>query len=129
MLFYKKCIEAFKKQDFIVLISAGYVVDIDKLSYAPDNFIIEQSFPQQQLLDYVDLFITHSGMNSVNEALFHGVPMILLPHHIEQKMVAKSVCELEAEILLDIKKITPDKLCQAANQLLIDSKYKRNAIK
>ena len=129
LLFYKKCIEAFNNQDFVVVISVGKAIDIKELSYAPTNFIIEKSVPQQQLLEHVNIFITHSGMNSVNEALLYGVPMVLLPYHAEQKMIAKMVCKLGAGVQYNIKKITSEQLYLATNQLLTDSKYKINAMK
>lgn len=33
-------------------------------------------------------------MNSVNESLYYGVPMVLFPQHIEQGLVAKRTAEL-----------------------------------
>ncbi len=47
-----------------------------------------------------DVFVTHSGMNSVNESLYYGVPMVLFPQHSEQRMVAKRVVHLGAGIML-----------------------------
>ncbi len=39
-------------------------------------------------------------MNSVNESLYYGVPMVLFPQHSEQRMVAKRVVHLGAGIML-----------------------------
>ncbi len=47
-----------------------------------------------------DVFVTHSGMNSVNESLYYGVPMVLFPQHSEQRMVANRVVHLGAGIML-----------------------------
>ena len=56
----------------------GIEIDLEKFRGLPDNFLVRQYVPQQQLLEHVDLFITHAGMNSVNEAICFGVPMIML---------------------------------------------------
>ena len=93
------------------------------------NLIIRASVPQQRLLEQVDVFITHAGMNSVNEALCCGVPMALLPHQIEQRMIAKRVEKMGAGISLQIKRVTPAKLYGATQQLLSDPKHKQQAVK
>ena len=129
LLFYKKCIEAFTKKEYMVIMSVGHVVDINELSNVPGNFIIRTSVPQQQLLEHVSLFITHAGMNGVNEALCCGVPMLLFPHQIEQKMIAKRVNELGVGIQMDIKKISSTKLYQISDQLITNTEYKNQATK
>jgi len=86
--FYKKCLSSFKNKDFDVIISVGNRTDFDKLGDISPNIYIQKSVNQQHLLKHVDLFITHAGMNIVNEAICNGFPMLLLPHHFEQKLIA-----------------------------------------
>jgi UDP:flavonoid glycosyltransferase YjiC (YdhE family) len=38
---------------------------------------MHRGFPQLKILQHASLFITHDGMNSVNEALYCGTPMLL----------------------------------------------------
>lgn len=127
--FYKKCINAFSNKEYYVVISTGFEIDLTEFGDLPENFIIRQSVPQQKLLEHVDLFITHAGMNSVNEAIYHGVPMLLLPHQIEQKMIAKRVREMGIGIVMNINKLTPEKLYENAKCLISDSNYKKQALK
>jgi len=127
--FYKKCVNAFLNKGFYVVISVGSKIDLNEFGDLPKNFVIRQSVPQQKLLEQVELFITHAGMNSVNEAICYGVPMLLLPHQFEQKMIARRVREMGIGMVMNIKKITPTKLYENAKKVVSDSKYKRQALK
>lgn len=77
--------------------------DIKKLGYIPNNFQVENSVEQVIVLQSTDVFITHCGMNSVNEGLYYGETMVLFPNHSEQRMVAQRVYDLGAGIMLDEK--------------------------
>ena len=45
----------------------------------PKNWKIVRHIPQISLLEKVDVFITHGGVNSVREAAHCGVPMVVIP--------------------------------------------------
>jgi len=127
--FYNTCIKAFTDSEYNVVISIGFEINPDGFSDLPNNFIIRQSVPQQKLLDKVNLFITHAGMNSVNEAICSGVPMLLLPHQIEQKMIAQRVREMGIGNVMKIKKVTPTNLVENVEKLISDPELKNQAIK
>ncbi len=127
--FYKKCIKAFSNKEFYVVISIGFDVDINSLGKIPENFLIQPSVPQQRLLEFVDVFITHAGMNSVNEAICYGVPMLTLPLTFEEKMIAKRVTELEIGLELNMNGISSKKLYESTKKLNSDSTYKDQALK
>jgi len=127
--FYNTCIKALSYSEYIVVISVGFQINPDKLFDLPCNFIIRQSVPQQILLKKVDLFITHAGMNSVNEAICYGVPMFLLPHQFEQKMIARRVEEMGIGRIMNIKKLTPEILYENVRKLIYNPKYKNQALK
>jgi len=126
--FYKICISAFSNTKYYIVISAGFETNMSEFNNLPNNFLIRQSVPQQRLLEHVELFITHAGMNSVNEAICSGVPMLLLPHQFEQEMIAKRVKEMGIGMKMSIKRITPGKLYENANQLISDPKFKKHAL-
>jgi len=54
--------------------------------------------------------------------------MLLLPHQFEQEMIAKRVKEMGIGMKMSIKRITPAKLYENANQLISDPKYKKHAL-
>lgn len=125
--FYHHCIKAFANTDYKVVMSVGEKTEISSLGTIPENFTVKASVDQIAVLQAAHVFITHCGMNSVNESLYFGVPMILFPQHGEQRTVANRVAELGAGIKLKGKK-TKD-LAEAAAKVLANPAYKENAQK
>ena len=46
------------------------------------------------------LFISHSGLNSIHDSLYLGVPLLLVPQQAEQTLNALRVVELGAGLML-----------------------------
>lgn len=63
---------------------------------APKNVLFVPHVRQRAVLAQVDLFVTHGGANSVNEAFAAGVPMLVSPVGGEQMYNARRVCALGA---------------------------------
>lgn len=127
--FYKICLKAFSNAKYYIVISVGFKTNLDEFKNIPENFLIRQSVPQQKLLKHVDLFITHAGMNSVNEAICNGVPMLMLPHHFEQEMIARRVMEMGIGMKMNIINITKEELFKNANHVISESHFKNQALK
>lgn len=92
--FYKRCIDAFCNKNISVVMSVGSKTKLEEFGEIPANFHIYPFVPQLQVLEKADLFITHGGMNSVNEAMYYGVPMVVLPLATDQPTVADRIIEL-----------------------------------
>ena len=125
--FYKNCIKAFENCDVDVVMSVGKDTDIKSLGHIPNNFCVKNSVKQIEVLQNSDVFITHCGMNSVNESLYYKVPMVLFPYHSEQRMVAQRVYDLGAGTMLN--KNTIDNIKNSTLEVLYNNNYKENAIK
>jgi UDP:flavonoid glycosyltransferase YjiC (YdhE family) len=70
-------------ENFILIISLkAQPEDIAKLAVS-DKVFIFSSVPQLELLRYTDVFITHGGINSIKEAIYAEVPMLMYPVHSE----------------------------------------------
>ncbi|MDX2812883.1 glycosyltransferase [Streptomyces sp. PA03-5A] len=78
------------------VVSAGRT-DPVALGPLPSNVLVRPFVPQPEVLARSALFVTHGGMNSVNEALYAGVPMLVVPQGADQPMVARRVQELGAD--------------------------------
>ena len=110
--------------------SVGQFIDIKQFKEIPKNFSIFTYVPQTQLLTDVDIFITHGGLNSTQEGLLSGIPIIVIPQRYDQFDNARRVEQLEAGIFLDKNKITVDVLKNAVNDIVVNrEKYKKGVDK
>lgn len=92
--FFQNCMEAFCNEDVELIISVGQQFNINKLKNIPPNVHVYKSVPQLKVLKMADVFVTHGGMNSVSEALFYGVPMVVIPFVSDQPVNARCVEKL-----------------------------------
>ena len=60
------------------------------------------------MLKNTKLFITHGGMNSANEGLYYGVPLIVIPQSADQPLIAEQVVKIGAGIKLNMQSLTED---------------------
>lgn len=127
--FYENCIKAFDDMDANIIMSVGKDIDINKFKYIPSNFTIRNYVRQLEILEHADVFITHGGMNSTNEGLYYDVPLILIPHFLDQHTVANRVAELGAGVVIEKDKVTPEVLKQSVLTILSDNNFKINSKK
>jgi MGT family glycosyltransferase len=116
--FYKLCFKAFGNTDHTVIMSIGKKAQLSDLGDIPKNFIVKNYVPQTEVLKYTKLFITHGGMNSTNEGLYFGVPLIVIPQNADQPIIAQQVANIGAGIKLQMQSLTADKLQEAADHVL-----------
>lgn len=126
--FFRKCIDAFRDEPVSVIISIGKTVKKEQLGEIPDNIFIYPFVPQLKILKRASLFITHGGMNSVNEALYYGTPMLVIPVGNDQPRVAQQIEDLHLGKYLKRKTLTPSILKDNAKMILQDMSYKENII-
>ncbi|HEX3043210.1 MAG TPA: macrolide family glycosyltransferase [Bacillota bacterium] len=124
--FYRKCFEALGKTDSQVVLVTGRI-ERAALGEIPENFLVKSFVPQIEILQRADLFITHGGMNSVNESLYFHVPMIIIPQFSDQHLNAKRVVELGAGISFENMEFTSSELAVAIHNILSDESFRRNA--
>ena len=90
--FCKECIRAFGGTEFSVILNTGRV-PVASLGTLPQNIHAYSFVPQIEVLSHADVFLTHCGMNSVNEALSFGVPMVAMPFINDQVTNARQIVE------------------------------------
>lgn len=122
---YKNCIQALGDTEYQVILSVGSQVDRSVFGILPENLEVYPSVDQIAVLQKADVFLTHCGMNSVSEALYFGVPLLMLPKTKEQEGVAERVRQLGAGILLE--DTSPEKIRSLVDRLLTESGYRKKA--
>ncbi len=125
--FFKDCFNAFRNMDVNVVLSVGKNTDIRLLGAIPPNFIVCDFVPQLDILTISDVFITHAGPNSVNEALYYQVPLVLIPQQWEQKALTRRVVECGAGI--EIEEVNAENLKKAVEIILSNATYREAAKK
>jgi MGT family glycosyltransferase len=125
--FYRTCFRAFGDTSFRVVLSTGAKVDRQLLGQAPDNFLVQEFVSQLAVLERASVFLTHAGMNSASEALWHGVPLLMFPQHGDQHLVAARVLELGAGLSLTPAEIDPRQLREFADRLIQDLRFRTAA--
>lgn len=125
--FFRACLAAFAGQEVQVVISTGRRLQPGALEPLPANAIVRDYVPQQAILERASLFITHSGANSVHHALYHGVPLLLVPQQLEQALIAARIAELGAGLMLNRRRLSPERIGELARRLLADNAYRDRA--
>jgi len=125
--FYRTCIEALGGMKYRVVMSVGRKIDIGQLGAIPSNFLVRNWVPQLLVLSKASLFLTRSGINSANEALYYGVPMLLFPEILEQKLVARPVVAAGAGVILNEHTLRVDALRLQVSRVLGDSQFQQAA--
>ncbi|WP_313581906.1 macrolide family glycosyltransferase [Lacrimispora sp.] len=126
--FYNLCISAFRDTDYFVCMSTGKKCDVSELIEIPSNFMVKSYFPQLEVLKRAEVFITHAGFNSVNEALYFGVPMLALPQVNDQHMVAKRIVSMHLGMAESMKELSSEILWTKTEALLSNRQVKESCI-
>jgi hypothetical protein len=131
LAFYRTVFTAFANHPAQFILAVGHQTDLHSLVPIPDNFIVQPVVPQLELLPKIDVFVTHGGMNSVNEGLYFGLPLVVVPQQIEQVFNARQVARTGAGVVVadtpPYGRVNAHLLRQAVDQVLADATYRNNA--
>lgn len=97
-------------------------------AHGHDKDVLITSFaPQLPLLERADAVICHAGHNTVCEALWHGVPLVVAPIRDDQPAVAGQVTEAGAGIRVRFGRVTAARLGTAIDSVLHEPGYRAGA--
>lgn len=126
--FYQTCFAALGDLPIQVVLAVGDRIDQSTLGSVPANFIIRPYVPQLEILQRAALFITHGGMNSASEGLLYGVPLLVVPQHGDQFLVASQVAEVGAGVMLPAAQASVDAIKGLSRQVISDPQFKTQAM-
>lgn len=92
--FFAAAADAFGGTDWQVVMAVGKHTDPAKIGPVPANVRLAAEVPQLAVLRHASAFVTHAGMGSTMEALYHRVPVVAVPQVSEQAVIAGRVQEL-----------------------------------
>ncbi|CAG9821215.1 unnamed protein product [Phaedon cochleariae] len=120
----KVIVEAIASLPYTVL----WKVDTGKenLPDMPENIIVQEWFPQQDLLAHpnIRVFVTQGDLQSIEEAIIRGVPMVGLPFLGEQAMNVKKMSKAGIGLEVDPSTATIGELRAAIMEVAQNRKYR-----
>lgn len=127
--FFRLVMDTFADFPAQFVLAAGPGSDPTRLGPPPENFIVVPTYPQLPLLERAAGFITHGGLGSIHEGLWHGVPMVAVPQHFEQ--LRNALAAQDGAIVLDARcyggEITGPELRAALEKVLAEPGFRATA--
>ncbi|XP_063921668.1 UDP-glycosyltransferase UGT5-like [Zophobas morio] len=101
----------------------------DVLPGQPKNVKLSKWLPQQSILAHpnVKLFITHGGLSSTTETVYHGVPILAIPVFGDQKLNARSAMNNGFGLMIPYNEVTEDRFTKSIQEILNNPKYRNSA--
>ncbi|XP_064112835.1 UDP-glycosyltransferase UGT5-like isoform X2 [Macrobrachium nipponense] len=119
-------IEAFSKLNQRILWK--FETDLER---TPGNIMISPWLPQQDILGHpnVKVFISHGGLLSLQETLYHGTPMVALPLFGDQPTNGARVVANSWGLSLNYEDLSVDLIISSLEEVINNTKYKENVAK
>ncbi|MBV9563363.1 MAG: glycosyltransferase [Bradyrhizobium sp.] len=118
---FQRVIHAMGQLDIEAVATAGPNLDID-MFHAPDNVRLLRSAPHDTVMSEVSLVISQGGHGTVNRALIHALPLLVLPMGRDQGDNAARVEAKGAGL-----RLSPDasetEIASAAARLILDPQF------
>lgn len=124
---FRIILEASENLHAQLVLTLGGNLDPESFSSAQGNPVIVKYAPQLEVLKRASLCITAAGLNTINEALANGVPLVAIPITNDQPAAAARIEWSGVGKSIPIKRLTVARLRAALEQVLADPSYRENA--
>lgn len=118
------------KLDVVAYISIGDPSSNEKAYWINDRIYVTPWLDNKyEVLKAADLLICHGGHTTLAEAMYYGVPMLIIPSitHTERRGNAQSMVELGIAKVIYQEELTANSLREALTSMLRDEELKENA--
>lgn len=122
--FFASCADVFAGSAFHVVMALGNHIDPASIGTLAPNIEIHRQVSQLAVLRHATAFITHAGMGSVMEALYHQVPTIAVPQVREQFVNAARIDQLG--LGAQVASPTPDHLRDVTERIVANPEIRAN---
>lgn len=125
--FFQMLLDAISQRPSIqAVIAIGSALKPESFN-CPENALLVPYVPQLELLKKCAAMIGHGGISSVKEAIFMGVPMLLIPYAYDEPGNAARVVYHGLGLRLDHEQVSPATLGSSMDRLLNDGSFLANA--
>ena len=120
--FFDMFIDAFSSSPYHCILSVG---DDDYFRITPPNFEINRQASHLEILPCAALLICHGGMTSTLEAIYNGVPVLMIPPSVGTAEVAYRAKELGLGICLSQETVSVDIIRDTVAEMLRDNALRK----
>ncbi|MET9415552.1 glycosyltransferase [Streptomyces klenkii] len=92
-----------------------------------DGILVLPRVPQLALLERCSAVLCHGGHNTVCEALWHGLPLVVAPVRYDQPVIASQVVRAGAGLRVRFRHATADRIGTALDTVLGEPRYRAAA--
>lgn len=125
---FRAILDAFSDGGINLIVTVGRSMDPAQFQPLPDHIKMEQYIPQSLILPRCDAMIFHGGYNSLLSALWHGLPMVVMPMGAgDQQPTAMRCAEVGAGALVEGDPPQPEAILAATKSVLGPSTYRARA--
>ncbi|MDQ1470410.1 MAG: zeaxanthin glucosyltransferase, partial [Bryobacterales bacterium] len=125
--YFRMMAEACAGLDAQLVLSLG-TLERTSIPELPGRPLVVNYAPQIELLSRATVTITHAGMNTTQQSLYFGVPMIAIPLSHDQPAIGARLARTGAGIVIPPRQLTPERLRTALQRLLApDNSYRTRA--
>ena len=118
--FYRRVVDALDGERLQAIV----VAPTESLPDVPAHVLVAPRVPVLDLLPRLDAVVCHGGMNTVCEAVLHGVPLVLAPIVLDQPVTTEQIVRAGAGIRVDFDTATPTELSAALDTVLSEPSYR-----
>jgi zeaxanthin glucosyltransferase len=121
--FYRRVIDGLDGEHMQAIV----VAPPDSVPDAPDHVLVLPHVPMLDLLPHLDAVVCHAGLNTVCEAMLHGVPLVLAPIVLDQPVTTEQIVRAGAGVRIDFDTVTPAEVGAALDTVLSEPSYREAA--
>ncbi|XP_063992241.1 uncharacterized protein LOC135170396 [Diachasmimorpha longicaudata] len=120
----ERIIGAFSEMPYLIV----WKYDGDSLPHKPSNVLTQKWIPQHGVLAHpnIKLFIYQGGLQSSEEAIECGVPLLGIPVFVDQHFNVEAWKQRGIAESLNLYTMTKDDIVAKAHQVISNPKYKEN---
>ncbi len=122
---FRAILAALSTEAVNLILTVGRSMDPAQFGPQPDHIKIAQYIPQTLLLPYCDALIFHGGYNSLQSALWHGLPMVVIPQGAGDNLPTGWRCAaVGVGVLIDENPPQPEAIRRAVKTILEQPDYR-----
>ena len=123
--FVRMAVEALDGMD----VQAVVVAPVDRVPHPPRNVVVTPEGPSSALLALAATVVTHGDHGTVGRGLGHGVPLVVVPLHGDQPVVAQQVVDAGAGVRVRYGGLSVERLRWAIESAVSDPGSRAGAAK